>query len=70
MPRTTPVNAMIASGQIIPARAGAVIHESATCTNCPCPLSKSFGKWVHHWIYANACRTPTAVPGSETRTSG
>lgn len=70
MPRPTPVNTMIAAGRIIPARTGAVIHESADCANCPAPLEKSYGKWVHHWLYANACRKPTAIEGTETRTSG
>lgn len=46
------------------------IHEAADCANCPCPLTKSYGKWGHHWIYANACHTPTVIPGTETRTRG
>lgn len=46
------------------------VRETADCKNCPCPLTKSYGKWVHHWLYANACQTPTAVEGTETRTLG
>lgn len=69
MPRTTPVNNMIASGQIIPARV-VPIHESAECANCAAPLHKSFGKWVHHWLYRGACRNPAAITGTETRSSG
>ena len=40
------------------------IYDAANCVNCPCPLTKSFGKWVHHWLYANACNDPTPDPDS------
>ena len=46
------------------------IREAADCTNCPAPLEKSYGKWVHHWLYVGACKTPAAITGTETRTTG
>lgn len=59
---------MLTRGQrIAPSRAGTVIRESATCANCTAPLEKSFGRWVHHWLYRGACTNPTAVEGSEQR---
>lgn len=45
------------------------IHQSARCVHCPVPLTKSFGKWVHPWLYVGYCQTPTPVPGSETESS-
>ena len=38
------------------------IIDRAECLHCDAPLEKSFGKWVHHWLYRNACNTPEADP--------
>ena len=40
------------------------IHDRAECQNCPAPLEKSFGRWVHHWLYRNTCQDPTPIPES------